>query len=177
MGRDDADGGRGEPGPGAPPAGLRIEIDDARRAPVAALLARHAAHAEANSPPGSCHYFDAGRLTRSDITLWTARADGAVLGCVALQERPGRSPDEREGELKSLHVAEAARGRGIGRVLVETVLSAARARGLARVRLETGGSPGFAASRALYAATGFTVCGPFADYADNGFSVFMVRAL
>ncbi len=159
---------------------VSVLIDDPARAPVAALLARHGEHAEAHSPLGKCHYFDAERLDGDDVTLWSACDGEDVLGCVALQERlieaPGQEP-ERAGELKSLHVAEAARGRGVARLLVETVLDAARARGMKRVLLETGSSDGFKASRALYQSMGFNVCGPFAEYSDNGFSVFMARAV
>ena len=164
----------------AAPSAVSVLIDDPARAPVAALLAIHGAHAEAHSPLGSCHYFNAERLDGDDVTLWTACEGDAVLGCVALQERllehPGEEP-ERAGELKSLHVAEAARGRGVARLLVETVLDAARARAMKRVLLETGSSDGFAASRALYEAMGFAVVGPFAEYSDNGFSVFMARSV
>ncbi len=141
--------------------------------PDAALLLRaHAEHAEAHSPPGKCHYLGPDALKNPDVTFYTARAGGLLMGCAALKALPGA-----EGEIKSMHVARAARERGIGRALLERLIEDARARGWSRLNLETGASQGFAASRALYLACGFRIGGAFAGYAENGFSVFMTRTL
>lgn len=151
---------------------VEIAPDDPAAPDAALLLRAHAEHAEAHSPPGACHYLDADALAQPDVTFFTARAGGLLMGCAALKALPGA-----EGEIKSMHVARSARERGIGRALLERLISEAGARGWSRLSLETGASDGFAASRALYLACGFRMSGPFAGYAENDFSVFMTRTL
>ena len=43
--------------------------------------------------------------------------------------------------------------------------------------LETGSPDDFLPARRLYESAGFTECGPFGDYRDDPFSVFMEREL
>ena len=81
------------------------------------------------------------------------------------------------GEVKSMHVAEAARRRGLGGVMLRHIVAAARADGLARLSLETGSWPYFAPAVALYRAHGFAECGPFGDYAPDPNSVFLTLDL
>lgn len=61
--------------------------------------------------------------------------------------------------IKSMHTAETARGRGIGRAVMMHLVGVARAQGLRRVSLETGTTPAFAPARALYEDVGFVPCG------------------
>ena len=77
------------------------------------------------------------------------------------------------GEVKSMHVAEAARRRGIGGTILRHIIAAARDEGMGRLSLETGSWDYFRPARALYARHGFVVCEPFADYAPDPNSVFM----
>ena len=63
-----------------------------------------------------------------------------------------------------MHTAAAARGQGIGRLMLDRLLAVAAERGFDRVSLETGTVDAFAAARAMYAAAGFTSCPPFGDY-------------
>ena len=151
---------------------VSVGMDDPMRAEVLDLLQTHAAHAEAHSPPGTCHHFNPQRLAADDITFWTAREGDTLLGCIALQ-----ALDDHHGEVKSMHVREAARGRGVGRMLLETLIASARGRSMTRLSLETGRSDGFAASRKLYQSLGFEPCGAFSDYAEDGFSYLMSREL
>jgi putative acetyltransferase len=62
-------------------------------------------------------------------------------------------------EIKSMHTAEAARGRGIGRAMLTHLLDVARGRGFRRVSLDTGTTAAFAPARALYQSAGFVPCG------------------
>jgi ribosomal-protein-alanine N-acetyltransferase len=62
-----------------------------------------------------------------------------------------------EAEVLTLAVAPAARGRGVGRALLEAAMSAAAGRGAARCWLEVG--EGNVAARALYAKAGFAPIG------------------
>lgn len=136
----------------------------------AALVDRHAAFCDATAPAGSCHRPTLDDLRAPDMTVWQAMGDGALLGMAAL-----KALDARNGEVKSMHAAAEARGRGVGRALLRAVLAEARARGYDALWLETGAHPGFAAARALYAASGFSEAPPFGDYVEDPHSVFMAR--
>lgn len=104
--------------------------------------------------------------------MFTLRVDDELLGIGAL-----RQLDPHHAELKSMHTAAAARGRGVGRALVDHIVSEAAARGVRRVSLECGAGEAFAPARALYATAGFEPCGPFGDYASTENNVFMTRLL
>ena len=149
-----------------------IRLDDTARDDVRALLARHHAFTQANSPPGECYAFNADELTAPDVTFWTARRSGVLAGCVAMCAR-----STRFAELKSLHVLERERGSGLGERLVTHVIAAARAGGFDRLGLETGTSDGFAASRRLYMRLGFAHGPAFAPYRDGTFSYCMTRTV
>ncbi|MFO0748959.1 MAG: ribosomal protein S18-alanine N-acetyltransferase [Myxococcota bacterium] len=86
-------------------------------------------------------------------------ATGAVLGCMV--HRHGVD----EVELHQVAVRPDARGRGIAKALVQSLLADARARG-ERVLLEV--RAGNVAARALYASLGFALVGTRkAYYRDN----------
>ncbi len=151
---------------------LVIAPDDPARADVTALLQAHAAFALEESPADACHFLDVQGLKTPDISFWSARRDGALLGVVAL-----KALSEDAGEVKSMHVARAARGQGAGQALMEHLLEEARTRGYRTLWLETGNSEGFQSALRLYDRLGFEVCGPFGGYPDSDFSVFMTLAL
>ncbi len=95
---------------------------------------------------------DVDGLLDPSVTVVAARTpDGRAVGVGAL-----RRLDPRNGELRSMHVADAARGSGVGRAIAEHLLQLARDDGLRRVRLETGTMDTFGPARALYARLGFT---------------------
>ena len=149
-----------------------ISPDDPCAEDVRALLERHLAYARATTRPGDVHALDVDGLAGPGITFFSYRDDGAVLGVAALKRL-----DDAHAEIKSMHTAEEARGRGIARALVDHLLGVARERGYRRVSLETGAQDAFAAARALYASTGFTPCEPFGDYRPSRNSTFMTLAL
>jgi putative acetyltransferase len=76
-----------------------------------------------------------------------------------------------------MHTAEEARGRGVGRALVDHVVAVARERGFRRLSLETGSGPAFATARRLYARAGFRPCGAFGDYRSSPNSAYMTLEL
>jgi putative acetyltransferase len=139
---------------------------------VLAVVARHRAFAEATTPPEGVFALDASGLASPDVTVFALREDGELLGIAAL-----RQLGPAHGEVKSMHTLEAARGRGVGRALLEHVLAVARRRGYARLSLETGAMDAFAPARALYAAAGFVPCGPFGGYPDGPTSAFFTLEL
>lgn len=151
---------------------LSLQIDDPARADVTRLLETHAAFALAESPPGTCHFLDVAGLKTPDIQFWSARLEDRLMGVVAL-----KTLSETDGEVKSMHVAQAARGQGAAKALMAHLIEVARAQGLTRLWLETGNTAGFQAALALYTALGFTPCLPFGDYVETDFNVFMTLDL
>ncbi|HEU5155729.1 MAG TPA: GNAT family N-acetyltransferase [Streptosporangiaceae bacterium] len=149
-----------------------ISIDDPRAADVRGLLERHLAFAHEHSPPEDVHALDVDALLDPAVTFYSFRGDGELLGVGALKHL-----DERHAEVKSMHTAQAARGRGIARAILQHLLAVARERGYVRVSLETGSMEAFAPARRLYATAGFTTCEPFGDYLPSPNSTFMTLSL
>lgn len=151
---------------------MELKVDDLTDPRMHALLAEHLREMHANSPACSVHALDLSGLRQPGITVWSAWEGGELLGCGALREL-----DPLHGELKSMRISPAHRGRGLGRQLLGHLMAEARRRGYTRLSLETGASAAFGPAQALYAAAGFQRCGPFGSYADGPHSVFMTRTL
>jgi putative acetyltransferase len=152
--------------------GLVISIDDPLREDVSALLRRHLDFAHATTPVEDVHAMEPERLAAPDVTFYAARERGLLLGVGALKEL---SPEH--GEIKSMHTAAEARGRGVGAAMVTHLLDVARERGYARVSLETGSMDAFAAARSLYERAGFVRCDSFPPYSPSPNSTFMTIEL
>ena len=149
-----------------------IEVDDPRAPDLSALVAQQLAFAAAHSPPEHVHALNVDKLLDPTVTLYSYRLDGELLGVGALKQL-----DARHVELKSMHTAGSARGRGIGRTLLAHLVCVAHDRGAHRISLETGSMPAFAPARSLYTRAGFTTCEPFADYRASRYSTFLTLAL
>jgi len=147
-------------------------VEDPRKPDVRALLQRHQQFALAQTPPEHSFALDADGLLDPAITVFSFRVRGTLLGIAAIK-RLG----PRHAELKSMHIAEPARGRGIGRAMLAHLLGFARTRGFSRVSLETGTTAAFAPARALYQNAGFVPCGPFAGYQPSQDNQFMTLEL
>lgn len=155
-----------------PPPALRFELDDLSRPSVRDLVARHLAGMHAQSPPESVHALALEGLRAPSIRFWCAWSGQTLAGMGAL-----RRIDVENGEIKSMRVADAFLGQGIGRAILEHILAEARGMGLAALWLETGAVDGFIPARTLYKSVGFTACGPFDSYGPDPFSVFMTLRL
>ena len=154
------------------PSSVVIEEGGLEDPQVLQLLERHLELMRSQSPPESTHALDIEGLSGPDICFWTAWDDGAALGCGAL-----KTLDAMSGEIKSMHTAESARGRGIASLMLNHIETTAQQTGLQRLYLETGTPSGFLPARRLYETFDYTTCGPFADYVEDPFSVFMVKEL
>jgi putative acetyltransferase len=150
----------------------QIVADDPREPDVQALLDRHLEFALGQTPPEHSFALDRDGLLDPAIDFFSYRKGGRLLGIGALR-RIG--PDH--AEIKSMHTAAAARGRGVARAILAHLLAVARSQGVRRVSLETGTTPGFAAARALYRSAGFVPCGPFAGYRPSQDNMFMTMNL
>ena len=151
---------------------LSFRVDNLSGEPTRALIARHLAGVRANSPPESVHALDIDGLREPDVTFWSVWIGEEIVGCGALKHL-----DAQRGEIKSMRVADAFLGRGIGRALLEHLIAEARATGMKSLWLETGSSAAFVPALRLYESAGFVRCGPFDGYTDDPFSVFMTRAI
>jgi putative acetyltransferase len=152
--------------------GLVFRVDDLSGVATRALIARHLAGMHEHSPPGSVFAFDVGKLRQPGVTFWSAWLGEDLVGCGALKQL-----DAERGEIKSMRVADAYLGRGVGRAILDHLLREARSRGMKRLWLETGSSKAFTPALLLYESAGFVRCGAFEGYVDNPFSVFMARAV
>ena len=151
---------------------MEIRVDDVTGPEIVALLVEHRRSMFLHSPPESVHALDLDGLRRRDVTLWTVWQDGELLGCGALKEL-----DRTHGEIKSMRTAAAHLRKGVAARLMDHMLAEARRRGYRRLSLETGSPAAFDAARRLYERFGFQPCGPFADYVEDPYSVFMTREL
>ena len=151
---------------------LEIKVDDLTAPEVHELLTEHLRNMHLHSPHESVHALPVEELRRPEITFWTVWEGGELLGCGALKEL-----DPRHAEIKSMRTSSAHLRRGVAARLLTHILEESARRGYSRLSLETGSAEAFEPARRLYARFGFTYCGPFGDYVEDPYSVFMTREL
>ncbi|MCV3271537.1 GNAT family N-acetyltransferase [Roseobacter sinensis] len=151
---------------------IDIRRADPAAPPVVALIEAHNAHGDAHYPAESNHHLTPQDYADSDVMLWVAWRGQQCLGMAGLQPL---SPDA--GEVKSMHVADIARGQGVANALIAHVIAAAREMGLRSLWLETGSREASAAARRLYEKHGFRYTDPFGSYTHDPESVFMTRTI
>ena len=152
---------------------MNIRVDDLTGPEIRQLLEEHLQHMRSLSPPESVHALDLDALRRPEITFWSIWSeDSKLMGSGAL-----KSLGDGHGEIKSMRTADAHRNKGVGQAMLNHILREARTRAYTRLSLETGSVPGFKPAQRLYARTGFTPCGPFANYPEDPFSLFMTTEL
>ena len=151
---------------------VHVRLDDLSGTAIRELLREHLRTMHLHSPPESVHALDIEALRKPDITFWTAWGGAELLGCGALKEL-----DATHGEVKSMRTSPAHLRKGVAKAVLTHLLGEAAARSYSRVSLETGSGPAFEPARRLYASFGFARCGPFGDYVEDPYSVFMTRTL
>ena len=151
---------------------MNIRIDDLTGPEIHALLQEHLDSMKQHSPPESMHALDLNKLRKPGITFWTGWENGELHGCGALKELDGQ-----HAEIKSMRTATPHLRKGVAREMLSHILAEAMRRKYKRISLETGSVEAFIPARKLYAQFGFAECGPFADYAEDPYSVFMTKAL
>lgn len=120
--------------------------------------------------PDENHMLNMDALAEPDVHFFTASWSGQVVGCGAFVERDGY------GEVKSMFVAEDARGKGVAGAVLNRIEDEARQLGIEILRLETGDK--LHAARRLYERYGFVERPAFGDYQACGdASVFMEKHL
>ena len=152
---------------------MRISIEDPAQPDTASVLEAHLALTRDTAPPEFCHVLDVDALREPHITFLAARDDaGGLLGVGALVDLGAT-----HGEIKSMHTASSARGRGVAAAVLTRLLEIARDAGYARVSLETGAQDFFAPTHRLYERHGFTECEPFDSYVSDPHSRFYTLEL
>jgi putative acetyltransferase len=86
-----------------------------------------------------------------------------------------RRLDERTAEIKRMYVEPVARGRGIGRNMLDALEAEAGRLGVTRIVLETGERQTAAVN--LYESAGFTRIPRFGEYENSPLSVCMAKRL
>ncbi len=151
---------------------ITVKTDDLRGAQTIALLEAHRQNMFEHSPPECVFALDLEGLRQPEITFWSAWEGDEILGCGALKEL-----SSTQAELKSMRTVATHLRKGVAAKILEHIIAVAHSRSYTQLYLETGTAAAFAAARALYARHGFAYCGPFADYVEDPYSVFMVKAL
>lgn len=136
------------------------------------LLNTHLETMFSTSPRESCHAFDINELRHDSIKVWSLHYENNLAGCGALKQI-----DEKNGEVKSMHVYEKYRGKGFSKMLLETILSEAKNTGIEKLYLETGSHAAFIPAHQLYLSYGFIKRGPFGNYALDPHSMFFEKIL
>ena len=144
---------------------LQADFDDPR---VIDLLQVHARRARAETARDSAHALDLDGLRAPEIRCWTIWDDTVLAGIGALKQLSAA-----HAEIKSMHIAEAMRGRGIGSTLLRHLIAVAQSEGMSRLSLETGAWAYFLPAQVLYRRHGFVECAPFAGYRADPNSVFL----
>lgn len=151
---------------------IKIKIDDLSGTEIQALLNEHLQSMYALSPPESVHALDLDKLRKPEITFWSAWEDSLLIGCGALKEL-----DKKHGEIKSMRTPNALRRRGAGKAILTHIVEVAMSRSYERLSLETGAIEAFHPAQKLYERFGFSRCGPFGEYAEDPYSLFMTKRL
>ena len=151
---------------------LDFRVDDLSGDATRALVAHHLLGMHASTPPESVFALGVDGLRDPAVTFWSGWDGDDLVVIGALKQL-----DPENAELKSMRVADGRLGTGAGRAILRHIVDAARARGIRTLWLETGTPDDFVPARRLYASEGFVECGPFGDYPESPYSVFMTRTL
>lgn len=146
-----------------------VERTDPHHPQAAALLKQSHALMESLFSPEDNFYLDIDDLVAPHIHFFTAREGDTILGTGALMVK------DSYGEVKSMFVSEAARGKGVAAALLRQIEDTATEEGISLLKLETGNV--LHAAHRLYARQGFTECSVFGDYETAKSSLFMEKKL
>jgi putative acetyltransferase len=151
---------------------VEIKVDDLTGPEIAALLDEHMESMHTHSPPESVHALPIEKLRERDVTFWSVWENGELLGCGALKQL-----DPQHGEVKSMRTVSKHLRKGVGRAVLDHIITEAKRRGYQRLSLETGSMAAFEPARMLYQRAGFIYCEPFGEYVEDSNSVFMTMQL
>lgn len=147
-------------------AGLTISAESFESADARRLVAALDAELGALYPPENRFgpRFTAHHAAEGRGAFLVARLDGEAAGCGAITLL-----DADTAEVKRMYAAPEARGRGVGRAILERLEGLARGFGVSRLVLETGIHQ--AEAIALYERAGYRRVDCWGDYAASATSV------
>jgi putative acetyltransferase len=149
---------------------LRVNVEDPAQPEIINLLEDGERYSAGLYPAESNHHLPLDALRAAHIRFLVARdGTGRAIGTGALALFGSWA------ELKRMWVVPEARGRGVSKIILETLEATARREDVRCLRLETGIEN--RAALALYERAGFTRCDPFGDYRPDPLSVFMQKQL
>lgn len=152
---------------------VSISIESPLQDEVRELVSQLNDHLLPLSPPEYQFKMTVEQMADADTTVFVARDEaGRAVGIGAL-----RVLSADEGEVKRMYASPAVRGQRVGSALLAAIEALARQKGMSMLLLETGPGEGMAGAHRLYENAGFTVRGPFSDYPDSEWSVFMEKPL
>lgn len=121
-------------------------------------------------PAESNHLDSAEELEKENVYFVGAFDSGNLLGCGAVKLMP-----DSYGELKRIYVVPQARGKGIGKAIIDALERFLLESSIPVARLETGIYQ--KESVALYEKCGYKRVSPFGTYCDDPLSIFMEKRL
>lgn len=146
-----------------------IDVGNPNAPDVAALLAASEAHSHSLYPPEGVHMLDVRNLMAPSVCFLVARSpEGVAEGCGAIV-----ITGDSVAEIKRMYVAPAARGKGVGSLILQNLEAKAREAGVCVLRLETG--PLQREAIRLYQRFGYHERFPFGDYEASPWSLFMEK--
>jgi putative acetyltransferase len=147
-------------------------------AALATIIRNGLAEFKANKP--GTVYFDPTTDTLYEVfktpgsTYFIAEENGLLLGGCGIF--PTANLPEGTCELVKLYLSPAARGNGLGKLLMEKSMAAAKAMGYKYIYLET--MPELTVAVPLYEKLGFTYLpGPLGNSGHDGCSIWMIKTL
>lgn len=151
---------------------LEINPVDPTSPEASRVLSAHLDFCNASTPKEHVHALDISKLVSPDIAVFGARLDGQLVAVGAV-----RFLDSTHAELKSMHTLTIARGKGVGRKLVEHIQEYVSNRGVKQLSLETGTKDPFLPARNLYLSLGFLPCEAFGEYENTEDNICMTKKL
>lgn len=122
-------------------------------------------------PPEGVFMLSIDEMDKPNVHLFVARNQAnEAKGCGAIVIN-----ENGTGEIKRMFIQEAARGKGLGKLLLEKLENVAKDNQVKLIQLETG--PLQIAAIKMYEQFGYVYRGPFGDYFQNEMSIFMEKQL
>lgn len=150
-----------------------IKTDDIVSTPaVRALISLHVAELHRLVSSETCDVLDISSLQAENVTFYSAWEGPELLGCGAIKEL---SPTH--GEVKSMRTVATHLRKGVGRAMLNHLISVAKERGYTRLSLETGKDASFESVRIFYGKMGFEFCDPYVNSPPCPQSSFMTLKL
>ncbi|MDQ2820438.1 MAG: GNAT family N-acetyltransferase [Pseudomonadota bacterium] len=147
---------------------MRIAFETPDQPAVHELIGELDAYLYSLYPAENVYALDIASLCHPSVLFAVVRnTPGEIIGCGAIVIKP------EYGEVKRMYVRPQARGQGVAGRLIEALEAEAVQHGCKTFMLETG--PTMPKALALYGRMGYRRRGPFGDYTDDPFSVFMQK--